>query len=368
MMFNLPESPRWLVMRQREEEAKESIKMIFNYGNSRCAEEVENIIAASQAATENSERLSASSGSGSVTGRKSDPASGDPYSKKFESIKRGALEVLFHEYRFPLILSVTILFFSMFTGSVVIRIYLPTILQDAGFSLKTALILNLVISSVNAAFVLVSSNFCDKIGRKKLLLQGIIPIAIGMIILSFAFLLGIHSSVAIYLVSVFLTTIGYCFGFGTCCWVLSAEMFPVRVRGKALSISLVVRELSQFIVTLIFNSATHTGDARQAGYTYLFFLGMNLVAFYVIARYFVETKEREAVEILALLQTNRKEGVSFTKIFKELLSCGDTVVDDNSPLLRGVAKSDDVEDDDNSMKFNNSSRRVNSVTDGVAMK
>jgi MFS family permease len=107
-------------------------------------------------------------------------------------------------------------------------IYIP-IFHNYSFNLQTSLILNLVISIVNAIFVCFSSNYCDKLGRKRLLLLGIIPIILGMIILTIAFSIGIRSNVAVYLVSVFLTTIGYCFGFGTCCWVLSAEMFPVRV-------------------------------------------------------------------------------------------------------------------------------------------
>lgn len=138
MMYYLPESPRWLIVRHRSEEAKAAIKSIFKYSDEKCATIVDEIISAAQAAVVNSERLSGSTGRvsldtyGNLTSKKEDQ-SDDPYNRKFASIKKGAFELLFLEYRFPLILSLGIMFLSMFTGSVVIRIYLPTILVDAGY-------------------------------------------------------------------------------------------------------------------------------------------------------------------------------------------------------------------------------------------
>jgi hypothetical protein len=126
-----------------------------------------------------------------------------------------------------------------------------------------------------------------------------------------------------------------------------------QIRGKALSLSLLVRELSQFIVTLIFTSVTGNKSGNE-GYTFLFFLIMNVIAFLIIARYFVETKDKESVEILSMLNYNYKNGSPFMKLIKDLSMCRD--LDESESRLLDEASN------------GSTGLRLASVSEGVAMK
>jgi SP family arabinose:H+ symporter-like MFS transporter len=227
---------------------------------------------------------------------------------KVAEAKRHAFKLLTTEYRWPLIIVNTLAILSSFTGSVAIRNFAPTIFERAGVTFSTALTINLIISVVNAVFVACCTLFVDNKGRCQPLRLGISCTFAGALIISAGFFGGLADSISIYLTGCLLTTIGYSVGFGTVGWILSSELFPTVIRGRALSVSTITRNISDFVTnTLLLLSVQEI----SAGLTFLAFAVFSLFAFTFVTVFLVETKEREPSEILVSLHQNYVESTKY---------------------------------------------------------
>jgi len=160
LMFTLPESPRWLYRKGREEEAKAILRRIYS------AEDVEQEIRALKDSVE-TEILEEGS------------------SEKINMIKLCKAKTV----RRGLIAGVGLQVFQQFVGINTVMYYSPTIVQLAGFaSNRTALLLSLVTAGLNAFGSIISIYFIDRIGRKKLLIISLFGVIISLGILTGVFL------------------------------------------------------------------------------------------------------------------------------------------------------------------------------------
>ncbi|XP_034697742.1 probable inositol transporter 2 [Vitis riparia] len=159
LMILLPESPRWLFRKGREEEAKAILRKIYP------AHEVETEI---QDLKESVEKEIDEEGS----------------SEKINFIKLWRTKTV----RRGLIAGVGLQVFQQFVGINTVMYYSPTIVQFAGFaSNRTALLLSLVTAGLNALGTIVSIYFIDRTGRKKLLVISLIGVIISLGLLSAIF-------------------------------------------------------------------------------------------------------------------------------------------------------------------------------------
>lgn len=159
LMILLPESPRWLFRKGREEEAKTILRKIYP------AHEVETEI---QDLKESVEKEIEEEGS----------------SEKINFIKLWRTKTV----RRGLIAGVGLQVFQQFVGINTVMYYSPTIVQFAGFaSNRTALLLSLVTAGLNALGSIVSIYFIDRTGRKKLLVISLIGVIISLGLLSAVF-------------------------------------------------------------------------------------------------------------------------------------------------------------------------------------
>ncbi|KAL9858117.1 putative inositol transporter 2 [Arabidopsis thaliana] len=159
LMFTLPESPRWLYRKGREEEAKAILRRIYS------AEDVEQEIRALKDSVE-TEILEEGS------------------SEKINMIKLCKAKTV----RRGLIAGVGLQVFQQFVGINTVMYYSPTIVQLAGFaSNRTALLLSLVTAGLNAFGSIISIYFIDRIGRKKLLIISLFGVIISLGILTGVF-------------------------------------------------------------------------------------------------------------------------------------------------------------------------------------
>ncbi len=213
----MPESPRWLMLKEREEEARQVLKSIGREND--IDQELADI------------RETASSESG------------------------GWNEFFSPALRPLLIIGAALAFFQQFTGINTVIYYAPTIFNLAGFESNSVSILATAgVGLVNVLMTMVGLKFIDGLGRRPLLLAGLSGMAVSLFVLSFGFMsqnntdalkwIGV-ASLALY-VAAFAISIGPIF------WLLIAEIYPLKVRGLAMSFATAVCWICNLIVSFTF--------------------------------------------------------------------------------------------------------------------
>jgi SP family arabinose:H+ symporter-like MFS transporter len=210
----VPESPRWLIQKGHTSEAFQVLKRIN--GTELASIELQSI--QDSIATE---------------------------------IKGTYREVFSGKMRPILWTGVLLAIFSQVTGINSIMYYAPAIFQNMGSGTNSALFQTISIGGINFLFTLVAIKWIDKLGRKPLLLSGVIGMFVSLMVISIAFFLKKFDG---FLILIFILT--YCASFaasiGPVAWVIIAEIFPNKLRSKAMSIAIVALWTACFLVSLTF--------------------------------------------------------------------------------------------------------------------
>lgn len=232
-MFFLPESPRWLVKQGRRKEARLVLQKI------RKQTEVESEINEIQ----NSLVME--------TSRFSD---------------------IFSPWIRPvLLLGIMLGFLQQVTGINTIIYYAPTIFKLAGFhDTATSILATAGIGVVNVLSTIVAVFLLDKVGRRKLLLTGLVGMGLSLSILSFGFSVGASSEWLQYLavVSTFSYVICFAFSLGAILWLMVSEIFPLEVRGAAMGVAVFSCWFWNFAVSFTFLSLLNYLGASKTFFLY----------------------------------------------------------------------------------------------------
>ncbi len=218
-MLRMPRSPRWLVMVGREDDARATLGRI-RVSDAAVDEEIDEI---QRAVAE--ER-------------------GGGWSELREPVVRAALLV-----------GVGLMIFSQITGINTVIYYAPTIVQFTGIDSASAAILAAVgVGVVNVALTIVAIRVLDRVGRRPLLLGGSAVMALALFTLGLAFLgSGEDTFSSVLALSSLMIYVGaYAVSLGPIFWLINSEIFPQRVRGKAVSIGTTTNWIANFIVALTF--------------------------------------------------------------------------------------------------------------------
>lgn len=161
----------------------------------------------------------------------------------------------------PFVVGVGIMFAQICTGINTIIYYAPTIFKTAGFdSNLTAIYATTGIGVVNFVMTIVAVFFTDRLGRKPLLYFGLIGVMLSLFALgtSFAFAGVLGSNLKWVAVGSLITYI-ICFAMslGPIGWILVSEVFPLKVRGVAMSICTVSNFAFNFFVVGSFPILLH---------------------------------------------------------------------------------------------------------------
>ncbi len=141
--------------------------------------------------------------------------------------------IFLKKYRFPLILAFFIAFFNQFSGINAFLYYAPRIFEEAGLGESTALLSSIGVGATNMVFTLLGVFLIDKLGRKQLMYIGSIGYIISLSLVACAFFLGWQGmAVPIFL---FLFIAAHAVGQGTVIWVFISEIFPNHLRGSGQS-------------------------------------------------------------------------------------------------------------------------------------
>ena len=196
-------------------------------------------------------------------------------------------------FRVAVLVGVGLAIFQQITGINTIIYYAPTILQKSGYpSAKAAILATAIIGLANIVIAVIAILLVDHVGRRILLLISTAGMAVTLGLIGWAF----HAKAAGLVV--FYEIIGYCvafgIGLGPVMWLLISEIYPTKIRGKAMSLATLSVWGSNWLVAVTFLTLLN-----QAGPAKTFWLyGLISVAALVFCHFFVpETKGRTLEQI-----------------------------------------------------------------------
>lgn len=189
--------------------------------------------------------------------------------------------------------------FQQLVGINIVFYYGAVLWQSVGFSENDALLINIVSGAVSILACLATVLLIDRIGRKPLLLIGSIGMAVNLSVMALCFanammvdgqlsLPGNFGLVA--LIAANLYVIFFNLSWGPVMWVMLGEMFPNQIRGSALAVSGLAQWAANFAIVLSFPwAAKHLG----LPITYGFYAASALVSFFFVRAVVRETKGKE---------------------------------------------------------------------------
>ncbi|MEL0455110.1 sugar porter family MFS transporter [Flavobacteriaceae bacterium SZ-1-7] len=193
--------------------------------------------------------------------------------------------IFLKKYRFPLILAFLIAFFNQLSGINALLYYAPRILEEAGLGESSALLSSIGVGVTNMLFTLLGIVLIDRLGRKQLMYICSFGYIISLSLVSAAFFLKWEgSSVPIFL---FMFIAAHAIGQGTVIWVFISEIFPNHLRGAGQSfgssVHWVLAAVVPSLVPALFSSI-------GAGMVFLFFALMMVLQLFFVIFMMPETK------------------------------------------------------------------------------
>ena len=216
-MFFLPDSPRWLVSKDRRDEARAVLQRARD-SEQEVNDEMDDI--------EEAERQE----------------------------EAGPGELLKPWVRPMLVVGIGIAMLQQLVGINTIIYYAPTIMEATGLDASVSILATLGVGIVNVVFTLLALLLIDRVGRKPLLLVGLTGIALALAILGFGYLLPGLKGVVSYITfaGLVLYIMSFAASFGVVLWVVLPELFPLKVRGSAMSVCTILHWSSNLVVSLTF--------------------------------------------------------------------------------------------------------------------
>jgi MFS transporter, SP family, xylose:H+ symportor len=150
---------------------------------------------------------------------------------------------------FLIFIGIMLSVFQQFVGINAVLYYASNIFRNMGASTDSSLLQTIIVGIVNGAFTVVAILTVDKFGRKPLMIIGSIGMALSMLALGFAFYSGNVGMVALIFMLTY--TAAFAMSWGPVCWVLLSEIFPNSIRG-ALSIAVAAQWIANWVVSLTF--------------------------------------------------------------------------------------------------------------------
>ncbi|WP_270490271.1 sugar porter family MFS transporter [Bacteroides finegoldii] len=203
IIFFIPESPRWLIVRGKELKAVNILEKIYN-----------SITEAKSQLNETKSVLTS-----------------ETKSEWSLLMKPGIFKAV--------IIGVCIAILGQFMGVNAVLYYGPSIFENAGLSGGDSLFYQVLVGLVNTLTTILALVIIDKVGRKKLVYYGVSGMVVSLILIGLYFLFGDSLNVSSLFLLVFFLFYVFCCAVSICAvvFVLLSEMYPTKVRGLAMSIA-----------------------------------------------------------------------------------------------------------------------------------
>lgn len=264
-LFFVPESPRWLAIKGKEDAA---LAILTRTNGSSTADKI---------LLEIKESL--------------------------KSIQKPKLRELFvKRFRFVLFIGITLGILQQITGINAVFYYAPVIFEKTGIGRDAAFVQAIFVGLTNLTFTLVAMWLIDKLGRKPLLLIGSIGILLSHALLAYAFHIDKLGS-PLVLIAVLGFIASFAISLGPVMWVMLSEIFPNKYRGMAISTAGFFNGVCSFLVTLIF-----PWELEKIGpvNTFLIYVGFAILTILFVVIFVPETKNRTLEELEQRLTPKQK--------------------------------------------------------------
>ncbi|HBG56996.1 MAG TPA: D-xylose transporter XylE, partial [Porphyromonadaceae bacterium] len=252
LLFLVPETPRFLLLSSKDDEAKSVLKKLYSDNGT------------SQAIFQEI-KLSV----GQATSRAK----------------------LFSYGKVVILIGILLSVFQQFVGINVALYYAPRIFESMGAAKDASMLQTIIMGFVNVLFTVVAILTVDKWGRKPLLITGSIGMAVGMFaisVLAFNNIIGIST-----LVFIIIYTASFMMSWGPICWVLISEIFPNKIRGQAVAVAVAFQWFANYLI-----SSTYPAMMEfSGGMTYGFYGLMAVLSALFVWKMVPETKGKSLEEM-----------------------------------------------------------------------
>jgi sugar porter (SP) family MFS transporter len=255
LIYFVPESPRWLILKKSAELKALEILRIINPLNA--DQELQ--------AIKNSSLNTSGSSSSLFSG----------------------------QYKTPVILAVLFAFFNQVSGINAIIYYAPRIFEMAGLGAHSSLLSTVGIGLINFIFTLIGINIIDKVGRRILMIVGSFGLIISLFLVAFTFYSGHFSGYAIPIYMMIFIAF-FAFSQGAVIWVFISEIFPNQVRAKGQTLGSSTHWVMAAIIAFCF---PYLAESLGGAVTFSFFSIMMVCQLVFVWKFMPETKGRSLEQI-----------------------------------------------------------------------
>jgi MFS transporter, SP family, arabinose:H+ symporter len=202
VLFFIPESPRWLIVNKSEVKASSILKKI--YGDKEAGVQISNVKQLIESETKSDWRMLLQPG-----------------------------------FRMALFIGVALAMLGQFMGVNAVLYYGPTIFKESGLSSGDSLFYQVLVGLVNMLTTVIALIIIDKVGRKQLVYWGVSGMIISLLLIGFYFSFADKLGIPHVFLLIFFLFYIFCCAISICAviFVLLSEMYPVKVRGAAMSIA-----------------------------------------------------------------------------------------------------------------------------------
>jgi MFS transporter, SP family, arabinose:H+ symporter len=246
LVVSIPESPRWLVSKERESEA---LNVLDRIGERNSQEVLSQMIK----------------------------------TKKLDACQSHS-RLWSKAHAFPIFLAISLGIFNQLSGINAILYYIDDIFVQAGFDKVSSNLQAIAVGATNLLFTVAAMSVIDKLGRKTLLLIGAVGTAICLAGVSVIFTYGTHKNFLVWLLMAFIAL--FSFSQGAVIWVYLNEIFPNNVRAGGASLG----SLTHWLMNALISGVYPMLAARSGGKPFAFFAAMMVLQFVVVLYFYPETK------------------------------------------------------------------------------